>query len=209
MFLPLCLSLLFLVSTYFSIEKKTSAFYESKGSKFYAFAFPIKGEGEVKKYIETLYKKHPKATHICYAFKVGKNGSLYRAQDDGEPSGTAGKPILGQLNSFNLTFILLAVVRYYGGTKLGVSGLISAYKLSAKKVIENSTIRSHEIMTCLSVKCSFTKAHLIYNYLKTLQVNQWEESYTDMCHIQFKLPVSKQETVSLWLDQNKIQYSEC
>ena len=109
---------------------------KEKGSKFIGFAFPINNEKELKTALEGLKIEHPKATHHCYAFRIGINGENYRANDDGEPSGSAGLPIYNQLLAHNLTNILVVIVRYYGGTKLGVSGLVKAYKESTKITLE-------------------------------------------------------------------------
>jgi len=108
--------------------------FKEKGSKFIGFGFSVDDESEAKKYLENLWQKYPDATHICYAYRLGVNGEIYRANDDGEPSGSAGLPIYNQIISKEITNVLVASVRYYGGTKLGVSGLIKAYKLSAQMV---------------------------------------------------------------------------
>ena len=109
---------------------------KEKGSKFLGFAYPVNDEKELKKSLDALKAEHPKATHHCYAYRLGLNGENYRANDDGEPSGSAGLPIYNQLLANELTNILLVVVRYYGGTKLGVSGLVKAYKLSLIHISE-------------------------------------------------------------------------
>ena len=111
--------------------------YKEKSSKFFGYAFPIESEDEVKPIIEILKKKHPHAVHYCYAYQIGAETIQYRANDDGEPSNTAGAPIYGQIQSFGLTNILIVVVRIYGGIKLGVGGLISAYKTSAQITLES------------------------------------------------------------------------
>jgi len=110
--------------------------YKEKGSKFYGYAFPVTDENQIKEYIEQLKSEHHKARHWCYAWRLGEETIRFRANDDGEPSNSAGQPILGQLISFDLTNILVIVVRYFGGTKLGVGGLITAYKSAAKFVLE-------------------------------------------------------------------------
>ena len=111
-----------------------------KGSKFLSYAYHVETEEEIKGYLNELKKKYYDATHHCYAWRLGAKGEYYRANDDGEPSGTAGKPILGQLLSRELTYTLVVVVRYFGGTKLGVPGLIAAYKDSAADVLDNSEV---------------------------------------------------------------------
>lgn len=114
--------------------------FKEKNSKFFGYSFPILSETEVKPIIDILRKQHPNAGHFCYAYQIGTGNVVYRANDDGEPSNSAGTPIYGQIQSFELTNILIIVVRIFGGTKLGVGGLISAYKTTAQLVLEASKI---------------------------------------------------------------------
>lgn len=114
--------------------------FKEKNSKFFSYAFPITSENEIKSHIDSLRKNHFGAVHFCYAFQIGAEIISYRANDDGEPSNSAGMPIYGQIQSFGLTNILIVVVRYFGGTKLGLGGLISAYKTAAQMALETSTI---------------------------------------------------------------------
>ena len=124
-----------------SIEKAVlDLVSKEKGSKFISYAFPVKNMDEIKKRLEEIKNLHPSATHHCYAYRLGFSGKKYRANDDGEPNGTAGLPIYNQLLSSDLTFVLLIVVRYYGGTKLGVSGLIKAYKSAAEEALSKAKI---------------------------------------------------------------------
>ncbi|WP_100612290.1 IMPACT family protein [Confluentibacter lentus] len=127
--------------TYKTIETTTEAIlFKDKNSKFYGFAFPIQSENEVKLHIEDLKKKHHAARHWCYAYQLGTETISFRANDDGEPNNSAGMPIYGQIQSFDVTNILLVIVRYFGGVKLGVSGLINAYKTTAQLTLEASKI---------------------------------------------------------------------
>lgn len=114
--------------------------FKEKGSKFFGYAFPVLNEDEVKEYLEELKKKHHTARHFCYAYQIGVENTQYRANDDGEPNNSAGMPIYGQIQSFEVTNILIVSIRYFGGTKLGVGGLISAYKTSAQLALEASEI---------------------------------------------------------------------
>ena len=131
-----------LIDTYKTIEKPyESEVYKVKGSKFIGYAFPLTDENQVKNYIKEVKEKHYKARHWCYAWEIGYQDQVKsRANDDGEPSNSAGQPILGQIHSFRVTNVLVVVVRYFGGTKLGVGGLISAYKIAAKMVLEEAEI---------------------------------------------------------------------
>ena len=116
------------------------ALFKDKGSKFIGYVFPVASEEEVKLHVDTLKKKHHTARHWCYAYRIGVEEMRYRANDDGEPNNSAGQPIYGQILSFDLTNVLVVVVRYFGGTKLGVGGLINAYKTSAKLILEEVAI---------------------------------------------------------------------
>ena len=126
--------------TYQTLSAPGQGEFRDRGSKFLGFAFPVLTEAEVKAHVQALKKAHPGANHCCYAFRIGPDKQFFRANDDGEPSGTAGRPILGQIQSKDLTNVLVAVVRYFGGTLLGVSGLIQAYRQAALTAIENGTI---------------------------------------------------------------------
>lgn len=130
-----------MIDTYKTINvPKGEILFKDKGSKFFGYAFPISNEEDVKFFIEKLKKEHHSARHWCYAWRLGEENIRFRANDDGEPNNSAGQPILGQLLSFDVTNILLVVVRYFGGTKLGVGGLINAYKTTAKLTLDECTI---------------------------------------------------------------------
>ncbi|MEY4038197.1 MAG: hypothetical protein RIR67_507 [Bacteroidota bacterium] len=127
--------------TYTTIAQATDEIiFKEKSSKFFGYAYPIQSEDEVKPIIDILRKQHPHAVHYCYAYQIGTEKISYRANDDGEPSNTAGAPIYGQIQSFGLTNVLLVVVRIFGGIKLGVGGLITAYKTTAQMVLEEAEI---------------------------------------------------------------------
>lgn len=126
--------------SYFTIQQASEGLFKDRGSKFLAFAFPVKNEAEIKEHLVQIRKEHHIANHHCYAYRLGADKLNFRANDDGEPSNSAGKPILGQIQSHDLTDILIIVSRYFGGTLLGVSGLINAYKLAAQDAIKNSMI---------------------------------------------------------------------
>lgn len=125
---------------YYTIEKAATAEFKDRGSKFLAYASPITNTDEFKRHLEAIKKEHPKASHHCFAYRIGLDNNIFRVSDDGEPSGTAGKPILGQIDSKQLTNILVVVVRYFGGTLLGVPGLINAYKTAASLALQVTPI---------------------------------------------------------------------
>ncbi|MBK6950429.1 MAG: YigZ family protein [Haliscomenobacter sp.] len=121
--------------TYRTIESTSAGDFRDRGSKFLAYAYPIGSETDCPPFLEALRKEHPKARHYCYAYRIGMGGLNFRANDDGEPSGTAGRPILGQIDRFGLTNVFVVVVRYFGGTLLGASGLINAYRSAAEAAL--------------------------------------------------------------------------
>ena len=124
--------------TYQTLARPSEGIYKEKGSKFIAYAFATRSEEEIKEQLNQVRKLHHSARHVCYAWKLGPEGEHFRANDDGEPSNSAGKPILGQIQSAGLTYVLIAVVRYFGGVKLGVGGLINAYRSAAADALENN-----------------------------------------------------------------------
>lgn len=140
--------------------------FKEKSSKFFGYAFPIESEDEVKPIIEVLKKKHPHAVHYCYAYQIGTETIQYRANDDGEPSNTAGTPIYGQIQSFGLTNVLVIVVRIYGGIKLGVGGLISAYKTSAQITLESCEIIEKTIDIHFQISFDYKNMNKVMRVIK-------------------------------------------
>lgn len=179
--------------TYLTIEKPAEAIFKDKGSKFLAFAYPVENDQQIKNRISHLRKEHHTANHHCYAYRLGADKLIFRASDDGEPNNTAGKPILGQLQSNDLTNILIVVVRYFGGTLLGVSGLIQAYKNAAAEVIKASMIIEKQVLFSYTVRFSFEHLNDVMKLLKQLdgQINK-QEFDTD-CHIDFTIRKSNSE----------------
>lgn len=169
---------------------------KEKGSKFIGYVFPVTNEAELKSRLEDIREEHPKATHHCYAFRLGINGENYRANDDGEPSGSAGLPIYNQLLANNLTNILLIVVRYYGGTKLGVSGLVKAYKESAKLTLKEAAIVIKELESELEVFFSFEKQNQIFALMNKFDAKITEFSTDGECKITARLKTSQKENIS-------------
>ncbi|HFK5570377.1 YigZ family protein [Elizabethkingia meningoseptica] len=138
---------------------------KEKGSKFISYAYPVLDEDDVKKRLEEVKTLHPKATHHCYAFRLGLKGENYRANDDGEPSGSAGLPIYNQLLGHDVTNILLVVVRYYGGTKLGVGGLVKIYKESAKEILSFAEVVTRELEKILVLEFDFSHQNQVFTVL--------------------------------------------
>lgn len=153
--------------TYTTIAKATEEIlFKEKSSKFFGYAYPIQSEEEVKPIIEQLRKLHPHAVHYCYAYQIGTEKISYRANDDGEPSNTAGAPIYGQIQSFGVTNVLLVVVRIFGGIKLGVGGLISAYKTTAQLVLEEAEIIEKTIDISFLISFDYKNMNKVMRVIK-------------------------------------------
>lgn len=152
--------------SYFTITQASEALLKEKGSKFLAFAFPVSSEANIKEQLIALKKLHPSANHHCYAWRLGPDKTAFRSNDDGEPSNSAGKPILSQIQSNDLTNILIVVVRYFGGTLLGVGGLIQAYRLASAEVIKNAVIEERFILFEYSVVFNFDDMNAVMRILK-------------------------------------------
>ena len=145
--------------------------FKDRNSKFYGYAFPVKSEEAVKIFLEFLRKKHYSARHFCYAWQLGVESLRYRANDDGEPSNSAGMPIYGQIQSFELTNILVVSVRYFGGTKLGVGGLINAYRSSAKLALESSIIEEKTIDIYFQLNFEYNLMSKVLRIIKENSIN--------------------------------------
>jgi len=165
--------------------------YKEKGSKFFGYAFPVISEEEVKEHLETLRKQHYNARHWCYAWQMGKSYEQYRANDDGEPSNSAGMPIYGQLQSFEVTNILVVVVRYFGGTKLGVGGLVQAYKTTAQMALEASDIVEKTIDETFILKFDYPELNTVMRIVKDEDLNIVSQNMSLSC--EFEISVRKKE----------------
>ncbi|MDH5366721.1 MAG: YigZ family protein [Cyclobacteriaceae bacterium] len=168
---------------YKTISKTSEGEYKEKGSRFLAFAFPVSSENEIKIRLEGLRKQYYDARHHCYAYVLGQDYGKYRANDDGEPNHSAGDPILGQIKSKALTNTLVVVVRYFGGTKLGVSGLISAYKIAAEEALGNNKIVSIEITNAYSLNFGYESTNEIMRMVKEFNLEISEQRYEVDCFI--------------------------
>lgn len=175
--------------TYKTIKKNSEGIYKEKGSKFIALAYPVQSEDDVKEILIGLRKEYHDARHHCYAYRLGHDHSAYRVNDDGEPSGTAGKPIFGQIRSFDLTNILIVVIRYFGGTKLGVSGLINAYKSSAKEAIEANKIIELTVNDIYEIHFGYPLMNDVMSIMKEENLEQISSDFQLDCKIVF--PVRK------------------
>ena len=178
------------MDTYLTISSVSEALYKDKGSKFYAFAYPVQTVEQIKEILAEKRKEYYDARHVCYAYMLGYERGVFRANDDGEPSGTAGRPILGQINSSNLTDILIIVVRYFGGTLLGTSGLIQAYKTSAAEAIAAATIEERIVEKTFVSKFGYQDLNAVMRIMKDFDlaiVNQVQEMD---CTLYFRIRLS-------------------
>ena len=180
---------------------------KEKGSKFIGFAYPVNSESDIKDSLNHLKSIHPKATHHCYAYRLGINGENYRANDDGEPSGSAGLPIYNQLLAHQITNILVVVIRYYGGTKLGVGGLVKAYKESAKYTLEQATIITKELESKIELKFKFSQQNQIFTLLNKYDAKILDFDAQEICIIQANIKTSKKESISDELSEMLLEFN--
>lgn len=173
--------------TYKTLAAPSESQYRVLGSRHLSFAYPVRSEAEIKDHLDRLWKDHHNATHICYAWRLGWDKSHYRINDDGEPSGTAGRPIYGQIQSFDLTNVLIAVVRYYGGTKLGTGGLIDAYKTASKLAIEEATVVENEVMDRFIILFEHAQMPAVMKLLKDLNMEKIESRFDMTCELEFRI----------------------
>ena len=179
--------------TYLTIEKPVEAIFKDKGSKFLVYAYPVENDQQIKEILNQLKKEHHTANHHCYAYRLGADKMNFRANDDGEPNNTAGKPILGQIQSNDLTNILIVVVRYFGGTLLGVSGLINAYKNSAAEVIKTATIIEKQILFHYTIQFYFEHVNDVMKLLKQLDCKITNQQFDNHCKMSFSIRKANSE----------------
>ena len=163
---------------YTTIEKPSNAEFKDRGSKFFAFAFPITTAEDFKKQLQLLKKEHPKAVHHCFAYRIGTDSNNFRSSDDGEPAGTAGKPILGQIDSKGITNVAVVVVRYWGGTMLGVPGLINAYRTATALALQITPLVEKQIEVNYSIEFDYTQMNEVMMVMKqygcTIHANEMQ-----------------------------------
>jgi uncharacterized YigZ family protein len=182
--------------TYFTIAQPTEpVLFKDKNSKFYGYAYPLLNEESVKEHIDHLKKLHKNARHFCYAYQIGTTKLHYRVNDDGEPNNSAGMPIYGQIQSFNLTNVLIVVVRYFGGVKLGVSGLINAYKTAAQLTVENAAIIEKTINQTYGLHFDYKNMNTVMRIVKEFQLNILQQDFKEQCYLQFE--IRKRDTEKL------------
>lgn len=177
--------------TYKTISNPSEGLFKDKGSKFIAYAYPVSSEDQIKEIVQAIRKEHYSARHHCYAWRLGHEKLLFRANDDGEPSSTAGKPILGQIQSFDLTNILIVVVRYFGGTLLGVSGLINAYRNAAFDAINQAEIVEKLVEKQLLIEFDYGMMNEVMKIFKDEKLVQMEPQFDLKCHIKTLIRLSE------------------
>lgn len=191
---------------YKTITSYSDGFFKDRGSKFFAHAYPVTSEEEIKDILRELRKKYHDARHHCYAYRLGADKLIYRANDDGEPSSSAGKPILGQIQSYDLTDILIVVIRYFGGTLLGVPGLINANRSAARDAIENGKIKIKTIGDIIQLKFDYLEMNNVMRIIKEDQLKIVHQEYDLECLIHLR--VRRLHTSRLIDKLNKVEKAE-
>lgn len=169
--------------------------FKEKNSKFYGYAFPVSNEDQIKDHLNRLKKEHNSARHWCYAYQIGSGDIKYRTNDDGEPSNSAGQPIYGQIQSFGVTNVLIVIVRYFGGVKLGVSGLINAYKTSAKLALEASKIVERTIDKAFKLTFEYKDMNTVMRIIKMNPFNIQHQDLESSCELQITVRKNKAHQV--------------
>lgn len=180
---------------YYTIAQPSMAEVKDRGSKFIAYAYPIATADDVKNYLQQLKKEHAKAVHYCYAYRIGLDGNNFRVSDDGEPSGSAGKPILNQIDSKQITNVLVVVVRYFGGTLLGIPGLISAYKTSTALVLQLIPVVQKSVEVKYELHFDYTKMNEVMTLVKQYGCSVIEQQAQLFCLLKIGIPKARLQDV--------------
>ena len=186
---------------YFTIEKPSQAEFKDRGSKFIAYAFPVADTTVFKKRLMEFKKEHPKAVHHCFAYRIGNDGNNFRVSDDGEPAGTAGKPILGQLDSKKIINAAVVVVRYFGGTLLGVPGLINAYKTATALALQLTPIVKKQIEIIYSLEFDYTLMNTVMTIIKQFNCSVLQQESQLFCIVKIGVPKKRRDEVLYSLNE--------
>lgn len=170
--------------TYKSISEPSRGLFRDNGSRFLAFAFPVESEDDVKQIVSSLKKEYHDSRHHCYAYRIGMDGRQWRSNDDGEPSGSAGRPILGQIDSAGLSDVLVVVVRYFGGIKLGIPGLIRAYKTSTAEALATAQVKEKIAGEWRSLDFPYSSLPSVMKMVKDLDLPQRKQSFMERCSLE-------------------------
>ncbi|ORF04455.1 IMPACT family protein [Snodgrassella alvi] len=179
---------------YTTLAAPAQAEFKDKGSRFLAFAYPVQDESEIRQYVQILREQHYKARHCCFAWRLGVDGNRYRANDDGEPAGSAGRPILGQIDSANITDVVVIVIRYFGGTLLGVPGLIHAYKSATAAAIEAADKICLDVCRQLWLYCDYAHLSEAMRWCRQQQAQIIQQDLQQQCCLSVRLPLAQLES---------------
>jgi uncharacterized YigZ family protein len=180
---------------YYTIERPSVAEFKDRGSRFMAFAFPLADINDFKEKLGIIKKEHPKATHHCFAYRLGLDGNLFRVSDDGEPSGSAGRPILGQIDSRQLTGVLIIVARYFGGILLGVPGLINAYKMAASLALQVTPVVQKPVLVSYHLQFDYTIMNEVMTVSKQYDCLISQQEMNLFCSLKIEVPKNRLEEV--------------
>lgn len=180
---------------YLSIKASSEGLYKDNGSRFLSLAYPVKSAEEAEEIVKKLRKEHYDATHHCYAYRIGLKGEPWRANDDGEPSGTAGRPILGELLSRNLSDILVVVVRWFGGVKLGVPGLIKAYRTATQEALLNAETITKTATLPIKITFPYSQTDKVLRELRKRNIEDSDKKFEEECSLTAHIPLSKTESL--------------
>ncbi len=189
--------------TYRTIASNSEGSFRDRGSKFIAEAFPIESDRDMKKILNSTKKKHPKANHHCYAMRLTPDKTVFKCSDDGEPAGSAGRPILNALLSSELTGVLIIVSRYFGGTLLGVPGLINAYRTAAQHAIDNALQITKTVNETFELHFDYLFMNEVMHLLKTEQAVLIEQNFNELCKLKFEIRKSKAEHLLKRFEEQK------
>ena len=182
--------------TYNSIGSPSRGLYKDQGSRFISFAYPVETEAQVKELVDSLKKEYHDARHHCFAYRLGLDGSRYRMNDDGEPSSTAGRPILSQIDSAGLSDVLVVVVRYFGGIKLGVPGLIKAYKTAAQDALAQAAKVEKTAAVSYHLEFDYMNMDSVMRTLKDMDIPQSGQNFGQLCSMDIRVRLSQQEELT-------------
>jgi len=188
---------------YYTIERSSTAEFKDRGSKFIAYAFPVADVNDFKEKLAAIKKDHPKATHHCFAYRIGLDGNNFRVSDDGEPSGSAGRPILGQVDSRQITNVLIVVVRYFGGSLLGVPGLINAYKTAAALSLQVTPVIQKPVMIDYNLQFDYTQLNEVMRIIKQFDCVVLKQDLQLFCSMKIGVPRNRKDEVIFKLKEIK------
>jgi uncharacterized YigZ family protein len=189
-----------MITSFKTIKSPSEGLYKEKGSKFIALAMPVTNLEEVEQNLDIVRKKYHDARHHCYAYILNAAADVYRANDDGEPNHSAGDPILGQIKSFGLTNVLVIVVRYFGGTKLGVSGLINAYKTSTRTALEEATVITKKITKEITILFPYQSTNDVMKLIGDVEMKITSQTFDSNCKIEGAIPIQNTESLQTKVD---------